>query len=93
MINDREYVISRQFLRSATSIAANIREASAGYSRKDWLAKMAIASKEARETEYWLQLMQETGIVTIDISSYLEEIAIIVRVLTKILKTAQEKNT
>lgn len=48
----REYVLSKQLLRSGTSIGANVEEASAGQSRNDFLAKMSIASKEARETKY-----------------------------------------
>ncbi|MBI4972631.1 MAG: four helix bundle protein, partial [Candidatus Omnitrophica bacterium] len=53
----KEFVISKQLLRSATSIGANIEEAIAGQSKKDFLHKMAIASKEARETRYWLRLL------------------------------------
>ena len=51
----REYVISRQLLRSGTSVGANVEEANAGQSRKDFLSKMSVASKEARETKYWLR--------------------------------------
>ncbi|MGH9930789.1 MAG: four helix bundle protein [Pyrinomonadaceae bacterium] len=47
-------MISRQLLRGGTSIGANVTEATAGQSRRDFLAKMSIASKEARETKYWL---------------------------------------
>ena len=56
--NKREYVLSKQLLRSGTSIGANVEEASAGQSRRDFLSKMCIASKEARETKYWLRLLQ-----------------------------------
>ena len=55
LITQNEYVLSKQFLRSSTSIGANVREASAGYSKKDFAAKMSIASKEARESLYWIQ--------------------------------------
>ncbi len=61
----QEYVISKQLLRSGTSIGANIEEASAGQSKKDFLSKMCIASKEARETRYWLRLLQVSQIVNI----------------------------
>jgi len=54
---ENEYVISRQILRSATSIGANIEEAGAAMSKRDFIAKMAISSKEARETNYWLRLI------------------------------------
>ena len=56
----REFVISRQLLRSGTSIGANVEEASAAQSRADFLSKMSIASKEARETRYWLLLLEES---------------------------------
>ena len=55
-----EYVMSKQVLRSGTSIGANIREANYGQSRKDFVAKMSIALKEAAETEYWLELLHKT---------------------------------
>lgn len=51
----KEFVISKQVLRSGTSIGANVEEAIAAQSRKDFISKMAIASKEARETRYWLR--------------------------------------
>ena len=61
----KEYVLSKQILRSGTSIGANIEEANAGQTKKDFLAKMSIASKEARETLYWLKLLRD--------SDYIEE--------------------
>ena len=57
LVEENEYVISKQILRSGTSIGANIQEASAAFSKKDFLYKMSISSKEARETKYWLQLL------------------------------------
>lgn len=85
-----EYVISRQLLRSGTSIGANVEEASAGQSRKDFLAKMAIASKEARETKYWLRLLQESSLVDLDITSELQDVDELIRILTSIVKTTKE---
>jgi len=59
--NDRiNLVLTRQLLRSGTSVGANIEEALGGQSRKDFVAKLAIAVKEARETGYWLRLIRET---------------------------------
>ena len=58
--SEKEFVLSKQMLRSGTSIGANIEEALAGQSRRDFLAKMSIASKEARETRYWLVLLQQS---------------------------------
>ena len=62
----KEYVISKQILRSGTSIGANIREAIRGQSRADFTSKMQIALKEASETEYWIELLQETDYITKD---------------------------
>jgi len=56
----KEFVLSKQLLRSGTSIGANIREAHCGQSKKDFAHKMNIALKEAAETEYWLELLRET---------------------------------
>ena len=52
LVNKKEYIISKQLLRSCTSIGANVSEATAAYSKKDFISKMSIASKEARETKY-----------------------------------------
>lgn len=57
----REFVLSKQLLRSGTSIGANVNEAQAAQSRKDFIAKMAIASKKARESFYWLELLVATN--------------------------------
>ena len=56
----KENILSRQILRSGTSIGANIREALSAQSTADFIAKMQIALKETSETEYWLELLEET---------------------------------
>lgn len=56
----QEYVLSKQLLRSGTSIGANVSESLCGISKKDFLAKMYIAFKECVETQYWLELLSET---------------------------------
>ena len=56
----KEFVLSKQFLRSGTSIGANAEEAVGGQSRPDFISKLSIAYKEARETKYWIRLLQET---------------------------------
>ena len=61
--NKKEFVLSKQILRSGTSIGANIVEAEAGISKKDFLAKMYISFKECCETEFWLDIMHETDYV------------------------------
>jgi len=60
----KEFVLSKQVLRSGTSIGANIEEASAAQSKKDFISKMNIALKEARETHYWLRLLKESGYIS-----------------------------
>jgi four helix bundle protein len=89
----REYVISKQLLRSGTSIGANVEEASAGQSKKDFLAKMSIASKEARETQYWLRLLQASQIVNVDVKEQLNHVDELIRILTSIVKTTKELKT
>ena len=90
LLENKEYILSKQLVRSGTSIGANVEEASAGHSKKDFIAKMVIASKEARETQYWLKLLNESNLVKIDYSKYLNEIAQIIKILTSIVKTSQE---
>ena len=83
-----EYVLGRQLLKSGTSIGANVEEALAGQSRADFLSKMSIASKEARETGYWLRLLRDSGILGREVSScYLQDIDELIRLLTAIVKT------
>jgi four helix bundle protein len=87
---ENEFIISKQILRSATSIGANVEEAIAAQSRKDFIHKMSIASKEARETKYWLRLLDKSNLTTISMSNYLIEIEHILNIITKIIKTSQE---
>ena len=82
--------ILRQLLRSATSIGANVNEASAGQTKRDFVMKMAIASKEARETAYWLKLLNESKWYQVDLNNHLLQSNEILKILTKIVKTSQE---
>ncbi|MEW6235606.1 MAG: four helix bundle protein [Candidatus Omnitrophota bacterium] len=92
MVEKREFVLSKQLLRSGTSIGANVEEALAGQSRADFLSKMSIASKEARECNYWLRLIRDSNLVIENkIEPYLEESDTILRILTSIVKSTQEK--
>lgn len=93
LVEHKEYVLSKQLLRSATSIGANVEEANAGQSRKDFIAKMSIASKEARETKYWLRLLDKSQLVAKDFTPYLTAIEHIINIITKIVKTSQEATT
>ena len=62
----KEYVLSKQLLRSGTSIGANLVEAQSGISKRDFIAKTYISLKETAETEYWLELLYKTNYLTID---------------------------
>jgi four helix bundle protein len=64
--NKKEFVMSKQLLRSGTAIGALIREADHAQSKADFLNKMSIALKEANETEYWLMLLRDTFYITED---------------------------
>jgi four helix bundle protein len=87
---ENEFIISKQLLRSGTSIGANVEEAVAAQSRKDFISKMSIASKEARETKYWLRLLDKSELTQIPVANYLIEIEHIINIITKIIKTSQE---
>jgi len=94
LIKRREYVISRQLLRAGTSIGANVEEALAGQSRRDFRAKMSIASKEARECNYWLRLILDSGIAEgRRINHLIEGSEELVCILTSIVKSTSTKNS
>ncbi len=91
LISNKEFVISKQLLRSATSIGANVEEGSAAQTNRDFVHKMSISSKEARETRYWLRLLDRSKLVQLDYSTYLRDIEEIIKILTAIVKTSQKK--
>ena len=84
----KEFVLSKQILRSGTSIGANVREAICGQSRADFYAKLYIALKETSETEYWLELLHESGFINdTAFDSIYSDCKEIIRILTSITKT------
>jgi four helix bundle protein len=86
----REFELARQVLRAGTSIGANVEESLAGVSRRDFIAKIGIASKEARETHYRLRLLRDSKIVTSEhIDSLIAEAEELLRMLTAIVKTCK----
>ena len=88
----QEFVLSKQFLRSATSIGANVREAVRGQSAADFGAKMNIALKEACETEYWLELLRESEYIALDdANDLLKDCLELSKILMAIVKTTFEK--
>jgi four helix bundle protein len=90
--SQKEYILSKQLLRSGTSIGANVEESSAAQSTKDFIAKMAIASKEARETNYWLRLLRDSKVVNnIDFAEIINDSEELIKIITSIVKTSQNK--
>ena len=89
----KEYVLSKQLLRSGTSVGANIREAEHGQSTADFIHKMAIAQKEINETIYWLELLNATDYLTLDQFESINTDAIeIIKLITSIIKSVKSNN-
>ena len=85
-----EYVMSKQILRCGTSIGANVQEAIRGQSKPDFYSKLNIALKEASETEYWLELLHESGYIEEKyFSGIYNDCQEIIRILISICKTNQ----
>jgi len=90
--DEKHFEIATQLLRSGTSVGANVEEALAGQSKKDFFAKMSIASKEARETNYWLRLLRDSEILQKQhINELIQMSEELIKILTSIVKTGCEK--
>lgn len=88
LIERKEFVISKQLFRSGTSIGANIEESIGAQSKNDFISKISISYKEARETEYWLKLLLGGKYITQkDFDFYNEKIVEILKILTSIQKS------
>ena len=86
----QEYVMSKQLLRSGTSVGANIREASLAYTKSDFAHKMSIAYKEAGETRYWFELLHATDYLSDkEAQSLMDDCDEILRILSKIIISAK----
>ena len=86
----KEYVISGQVLRSGTSIGANVKEAIRGQSKADFVFKLNISLKEASESEYWLELLHESGYITdAQFSSIYADCIEILKLLTAIINSSK----
>ena len=89
-----EYVLSKQLLRSGTSIGANVHESIEAQSRADFLSKLSIALKEARETEYWLELLKDTDYLTVgQYQSINTDNTELIKLLTAIVKSTKTSKT
>ena len=86
----KEFVLSKQLLRSGTSVGANIKEAIRGQSKADFTAKMNIALKEISETEYWIDLLHAAGYIgEKEFNSLNDDCVEIIRILTSIVNTSK----
>jgi four helix bundle protein len=83
----KQFELASQLLRCGTSIGANVEEALAGYSRKEFAARMSIASKGAREANYWLRLLTDAGILEGSEEELLDQSEELIKILTSIVKT------
>lgn len=92
LVEKKEYVLSKQLLRSGTSIGANVREAEHAQSKVDFIHKLSITLKEANETEYWLDLLYETKFLTeTEFQKIKLKIVEILKLLTSIINTSKNK--
>ncbi len=88
---DKEFVLSKQILRSGTSIGANARERKNSQSKADFINKLSIALKEADETQYWLELLYESSIINENIFCSLNnDLKEIIAIITSSIKTAKQ---
>lgn len=92
LIEKKEFVLSKQMLRSGTSIGANIIEAEHAQSKLDFIHKLSISLKEANETEYWLDLLYKTNYITeSEYQNIKIKIVEILKLLTSIINTSKNK--
>jgi len=89
----KEYILSKQILRSGTSIGAIIRESEYAQSKADFISKLSIALKEANETDYWLSLLKDSGYISERKFSELNELCTeIIKICIASINTSKEKN-
>ena len=89
----KEYVLSKQILRCGTSIGANVEEAIGGQLERDFLAKISISYKEARETHYWLRLLRDSNYISDEESnSMIQDCEEILKIIGSIQKTIKNKD-
>lgn len=89
--NNKEYILSKQLLRSGTSIWANIQESQDAQSKKDFLSKLSISLKESKETLYWLKLLKDTEYIkTNEFDSINKDLLEIIKLFTSIIKTTKQ---
>ena len=88
------WVLSKQYLRSATSIGANLEEAQSGQSKADFIHKMSIAQKEARESLYWLRLLAKSEILSTNrLEPLIQETEELIAIITSIIRKTKQNNS
>jgi four helix bundle protein len=94
LMNERkEFILSKQLMRSGTSIGANVEEAIGGFSKKDFYFKLTISYKEARESLYWIRLLFDTGYLSQeDKNKLIKDCEEILKIIGSILKTLRKDN-
>jgi four helix bundle protein len=94
LISEKEFILSKQLLRSGTSIGANIREANNAQSKADFIHKLSISLKESDESQYWLELLKDSFYIENSVFDKLHSEAIqIHRLLTRIILTTKNNST
>ncbi|NIA18323.1 MAG: four helix bundle protein [Actinobacteria bacterium] len=94
LVDKKEFVLSKQVLKSGTSIGANIEEAIGGQSKKDFISKFSIAYKEARETKYWIRLLIDSNYLELKhTATLLEDCDELCRIISKIQTTSKANNS
>lgn len=87
----KEFILSKQLVRSGTSPGANVEEGFAGELKKDFISKFSIALKESRESHYWLRILKDTGFIDNETASvYLNDCEEIIKILSSIVKTSKQ---
>ncbi|MGQ8338920.1 four helix bundle protein [Sunxiuqinia sp. A32] len=90
--NEREFVLSKQLLRSGTSIGANAEEAIGAQSKKDFLSKISISYKEARETKYWIRLLRDSNYINQDkANNLIQEVDELLKLMGAIISTTKKR--
>jgi four helix bundle protein len=91
LVANHEFVISKQLLRCGTSVGANVNEASSAESKKDFISKNSIALKEAKESVYWLNLLDSSKLIEYDFQKLISLNTEIIKILSKIIITSKKK--
>ena len=89
----KKFALSKKLLNSGTSIGANVEEAIGGQSKKDFISKISIAYKEARETKYWLRLLEATNhLEEKEVKALLDDVEELCKILSSILVSSKQSN-